>query len=107
MKLSNLRFPATRIPMLQIFGIDYISGDATYNIADPTTMVGTYWYDPIAFMTEVKDITGYQYFQACENSRLNSGFKRAVITNIIENIEDDESEDDESEDNESDDESDD
>lgn len=50
MKETGIRYGATNIPALKMFGVDYIAGDASYDINDPNTMVGTYWYDPVAFM---------------------------------------------------------
>lgn len=49
-KATGQRYPATNIPQLRPFGIDYTQGDHTFDINDPNAMVGTYWYDPIAFM---------------------------------------------------------
>ena len=44
------RYKATNIPMLKEFGIDFIKGDETLDLNKPDAMVGTYWYDPKAFM---------------------------------------------------------
>lgn len=44
------RYKATLIPMLSIFGIDFIEGDETFDESNPKAMVGTYWYDPKKFM---------------------------------------------------------
>jgi hypothetical protein len=52
---NKKRFPATMIPQLAMFGIDYISGDEQWDPKDPNAMVGTYWYDPLKFMTVVKE----------------------------------------------------
>ena len=49
-KETNKRYGATNIPQLKVFGIDFISGDENYDPEDPNAMVGTYWYDPPAFM---------------------------------------------------------
>lgn len=48
------RYSATNIPMLSIFGVDFTQGDETYDKDDINAMVGTYWYDPVAFMTYLK-----------------------------------------------------
>jgi hypothetical protein len=48
------RYGATKIPMLSIFGIDFIVGNEIYNKNDINAMVGTYWYDPVSFMTYLK-----------------------------------------------------
>mgnify|MGYP003349711605 CR=1 FL=1 len=53
MKKTGVRYPATRIPALKPFGIDYISGGASFDLNDANTMVGTYWYDPVAFTQEI------------------------------------------------------
>jgi hypothetical protein len=49
------RFPATKIPSLAPFGIDFIHGDETFDPNDPDAMVGTYWHDPIEFMKQVNE----------------------------------------------------
>ena len=49
-KATGCRYPATNIPQLRTFGIKYILGDDTFDSNDPNAMVGTYWYDPVAFM---------------------------------------------------------
>ena len=49
-KATGLRYPATNIPQLRPFGIDFTQGDHTFDPSDPNAMVGTYWYDPVAFM---------------------------------------------------------
>lgn len=48
-KATLTRYPATNIPSLKCYGIDFIEGDATLNLDNPNAMRGTYWYDPIAF----------------------------------------------------------
>ena len=53
-KETMTRYPATKIPALAVFGIDFIEGNATLDLKDPNAMVGTYWYDPVAFMKAVK-----------------------------------------------------
>ena len=42
-------------PMIRVFGIDFTQGDENYDSGDVNAMVGTYWYDPIAFITEVRN----------------------------------------------------
>ena len=49
------RYPATNIPIMKVFGIDFIEGDETLDISNPESMVGTYWYDPKKFMECVKN----------------------------------------------------
>ena len=48
------RYSAANIPMLSIFGVDFTQGNETYDKDDINAMVGTYWYDPVAFMTYLK-----------------------------------------------------
>lgn len=50
-KETGKRFPATKIPSLAPFGIDFIQGDETYDENDVDAMKGTYWYDPVMFNT--------------------------------------------------------
>ena len=54
MKTTGIRYPATRIPSLRVFGCDYITGNGTYDPLDVNAMVGTYWYDPVRFFEGVK-----------------------------------------------------
>lgn len=51
---TGKRYGATSIAQLAIFGIDFLSGDESYDPNDPNAMVGTYWYDPVAFTAELK-----------------------------------------------------
>jgi hypothetical protein len=53
MKKYKKRYPATNIPALKCFGIDYISGNENYDENDPNTLIGTYWYDPKTFMEHI------------------------------------------------------
>lgn len=46
-------------------GIEFTQGDETFNPNDPDAMVGTYWYDPIAFAKECLKINSqksYNYY---------------------------------------------
>ena len=56
-KLTGKRYPATNIPQLRIFGVDFTQGDETFDPNDPNAMVGTYWYDPIAFMNFIRNMS--------------------------------------------------
>ena len=49
MKETGKRYSAINIPSLKPFGIDFIEGDETFDLNDINAMVGTYWYDPVAF----------------------------------------------------------
>lgn len=51
---TGKRYGATRIAQLSLFGVDFTVGDETFDPADPKAMIGTYWYDPVAFLTELK-----------------------------------------------------
>ena len=53
---TGRRYGATNIPSLSIYNIDFVEGDETYDPTDINAMVGTYWYDPIAFMSKIKEI---------------------------------------------------
>ena len=46
---TGVRFAATNIPSLAPYGIDFIQGDDTFDPSDPNAMVGTFWYDVVAF----------------------------------------------------------
>ena len=50
---TGKRFGATNIPALKLFGIDFITGDESYDPDDINAMTGTYWYDPVAFMEHI------------------------------------------------------
>lgn len=52
-KSTGKRYKATLIPQLAPFGIDFIEGNEEYDPEDINAMVGTYWYDPVAFMEEI------------------------------------------------------
>lgn len=54
-RTTNRRYPATRIPSVAVFGIDFTCGDENYDPSDPNAMLGTYWYDPVAFMQAIKN----------------------------------------------------
>jgi len=54
---NGRRYGATNIPSLRVFGIDFISGDDTFDPEDINAMKGTYWYDPVAFMNYIKNNT--------------------------------------------------
>lgn len=56
MKKTGIRYKATDIPSLKMFGIDYISGNESFDENDINAMVGTYWYDPIVFNQYIKDM---------------------------------------------------
>ena len=47
------RYPASRIPSIAVWGIDFTKGDSAYNPEDIHTLIGTYWYDPVAFCRDV------------------------------------------------------
>lgn len=50
---TGKRYGATNIPQLAHFGVDFILGDSEYDKDDVDAMVGTYWYDPVAFMKHI------------------------------------------------------
>lgn len=49
-KENKKRYPATMIPMLSAYGVDFIQGDETYDETQIDALVGTFWYDPVEFM---------------------------------------------------------
>jgi hypothetical protein len=49
------RIPATSIPLLEFFGIDFIEGDETLDSSNPDACKGTYYYDPIEFIKYCKN----------------------------------------------------
>jgi len=51
---TGLRIGATHIPQMAVWGIDFISGDESFDPNDINAMVGTYWHDPVAFMNEIR-----------------------------------------------------
>ena len=53
-RASGKRYGAINIPMLTGYGIDFISGDESYDKNDVNAMVGTFWYDPVEFMNKIK-----------------------------------------------------
>ena len=53
MRKTGTRHKATAIPCLSMFGVDYIKGNESFDLNDPDTMIGTYWYDPVQFMNEL------------------------------------------------------
>lgn len=55
-KETGLRYKATNISHLSVFGIDFVEGDETFDPSNIDAMVGTFWYDPLHFMREVKNI---------------------------------------------------
>lgn len=54
-RATGKRYGATKIPSLEIWGIDFTTGNETFDPKDINTMVGTYWYDPIDFMKKIKE----------------------------------------------------
>ena len=54
MRETGKRYGATNIACLAVWGIDFIVGSEIYDPSDPDAMVGTYWYDPVAFMKGLK-----------------------------------------------------
>jgi hypothetical protein len=56
-KLHKKRYPASMIPQLKVFKVDFIQGGDAFDEADPKAMIGTYWYDPIAFLVSVSEKT--------------------------------------------------
>jgi hypothetical protein len=47
-------YSAKHIPQLKVFGIDFISTSNSIDMNNINAVVGTYWYDPIVFMSYIK-----------------------------------------------------
>lgn len=95
MKETGIRYKATNIPSLKMFGIDYISGNESFDKNDINAMVGTYWYDPIVFNQYIKDIydekdteiIGLQYELLNKNNIICTLKDQIIkIKNYIKNI---------------------
>ncbi len=56
-KKHNQRYPASKIPQLALFGIDFVEGNETFSETDINALVGTYWYDPVEFMKKILNNT--------------------------------------------------
>ena len=54
-KRTGKRYPATNIPMMRRFGIDFVEGNDSYDPSDINAMVGTFWYDPVEFINSIKE----------------------------------------------------
>ena len=52
-KETGKRYGATNIKKLKCYNIDFIVGDETFDLTNPNAMVGTYWYDPVAFIEHI------------------------------------------------------
>ena len=52
-KTTGKRYPATMIPMLKPFGVDFVEGSEDFNPLDPNATVGSYWHDPIYFISQL------------------------------------------------------
>ena len=50
---TGKRYPATKIPSLRPWKVDFIEGNEDYDPLDINAMKGTFWYDPIAFHTHL------------------------------------------------------
>ena len=54
-KETGKRYGATNIPMLKIFGIDFIdTNEESFDIDDIDALKCTYWYDPCKFMKYIQ-----------------------------------------------------
>ena len=60
MKKIGKRIPATIHPAYKILGVEYTCGDDTLNPLDPGAMVGTLWYDYVAFTRDAKGLLLYK-----------------------------------------------
>jgi len=53
MKNSNKRQSIKEIPIFENCKIDFTEGDESFDITEPNTLIGTYWYDPIDFVKKI------------------------------------------------------
>lgn len=51
---TGKRYPATNIPSMAVFGVDFILGDENYDLSDIDAMVGTFWHDPVKFTKNIQ-----------------------------------------------------
>jgi len=58
-KQMGKRVGATHIPSLAIWGVDFVEGTDAFDVTNVDAMVGTYWYDPVAFMKSLKNMMLY------------------------------------------------
>ena len=56
-KKTGKRYGATNIPRLEHHNIDFIKGSESFDENDINAMVGTYWYDVIAFETSINFVS--------------------------------------------------
>ena len=65
MRETGKRYPATNIPMLAPFGVDFTCGDETYDPCDVNATVGTFWHDPVKFILFVNTKNVHQASELC------------------------------------------
>lgn len=53
---TGIRPSALDIPKNKAYGVSYTTGDETFNVNDINAMLGTYWYDPIAFGFQLRNL---------------------------------------------------
>jgi adenine-specific DNA-methyltransferase len=51
---NSKRYPARLIPAIGVFETDFVCGGEKFDPDSVDAMVGTYWYDPIQFMKEIR-----------------------------------------------------
>lgn len=57
-KETGRRYGATNIASLKALGVpDFTVGDETFDPQSVTALVGTYWYDPVDFMSKVRRLS--------------------------------------------------
>jgi hypothetical protein len=76
---TGKRYPATKIPSLKPWNVDFIEGNDDYDPSDINAMKGTFWYDPIAFHTYLSTLF------VSENSTVTT--KIHTDTNVDTNVE--------------------
>lgn len=53
---SGKRVGASTIPALKPFGFDFTEGDESFDPKDPDALKGSYWYDPVKWITDAISI---------------------------------------------------
>lgn len=74
MRKTGKRIPATEIIGVWANGVDFISGDDSFDITNPNTLVGYYWYDVLQFKEHL--------FKMAEKKGYQKGYVSAVKTDL-------------------------
>jgi len=55
MKETKQRYSALNIPMLKSYNLPFTQGDETFDETDPNWGIGTFWHDPVDFITKCQN----------------------------------------------------